>query len=107
MTRPTPGELLAIARTTLLEVAGGLDGEARFKLLMAANAMAIAERALRLGDGAVTAAEAALGDQAALGAAIRAGAHDGDTALAERLLALAEARCRVSAPKALGQGAPG
>lgn len=99
MTRPTPAELLAIARTTLLETAGGLDGETRFRLLMAANAMAIAERALRLGEGEVAAAEAAVGDVAA---DIRAGAHDGDAALAARLLALAEARCRVSAPKALG-----
>jgi hypothetical protein len=102
MTRPTPAELLEIARATLLsEVAAKLDGDARFKLLMAANAMAIAQRALTLGEGEAAAAEAALGDAASLCAAIRGGVRDGDTVLAGRLLALAEARCRVSAPKAI------
>lgn len=88
-------ELLAIARATLLErVLPGLSGDARFQALMIANALAIAERAL-------AAPPVAARDDRALCAAIRAGAHDDDRALAAQLLAEVEARCRVSAPKAL------
>jgi hypothetical protein len=103
MTRPEPADLLDIARTTLLEqVLPGLAGAARFQALMVANAMAIGERALRAGPVAVR-------DDSALCAAIRAGAHDGDRALGAALLAEAEARCRISAPKALTvpSGRPG
>jgi len=95
MTRPTPAELLDIARSTLLtEVLPDLVGAARFKALMAANAMAIARRALLLGP--VDAL-----DDPALCQAIRRGAHDGDAALGTKLLAVAEAQCRISAPKVL------
>ena len=95
MTRPTPAELLDIARSTLLaEVLPELAGPARFKALMAANAMAIARRALLLGPVAAL-------DDPALCAAIRRGTHDEDAALGARLLAAAEAQCRISAPKAL------
>ena len=95
MTRPTPAELLDIARNTLLEqVLPELSGAARFKALMAANAMAIARRAL-------LAPPVATLDDPALCRAIRGGTHDGDAALGARLLALAEAQCRISAPKIL------
>jgi hypothetical protein len=96
MTRPTPAELLDIARSTLLaEVLPELAGAARFKVLMAANAMAIAQRALLAGPVAPL-------DDPALCAAIRTGAHDEDAALGAKLLALAEAQCRISSPKVLG-----
>lgn len=95
MTRPAPADLLAIARATLLaEVVPDLSGRARFAALMAASAMAIAERALRLPPAEPL-------DDKALCAAIRAGGHDDDAALAARLLAAAEAECRISAPRAL------
>jgi hypothetical protein len=64
------------------------------KALMAANAMAIARRALLAGPVAAL-------DDPALCAAIRGGAHDGDAALGAQLLAVAEAQCRISAPKAV------
>jgi hypothetical protein len=103
MTLPEPADLLDIARKTLLEqVLPGLAGDARFKALMIANAMAIGERALR-------AVQAVARDDSALCAAIRRGDHDGDRTLAATLLAEAEARCRISAPKALTvpSGRPG
>ncbi|ODU61945.1 MAG: hypothetical protein ABS99_01880 [Acetobacteraceae bacterium SCN 69-10] len=101
--RPDAAGLLEIARATLLaDIVPKLEGDARFKALMAANAMAIAQRALREGSGAIDAALARLGDPTALCAAIRAGQADNDAETAAALLALAEARCRVSAPKAVG-----
>jgi hypothetical protein len=105
---PDGPALLAIARRTLLDdIAPALTGDARFRALMVANAIAIAQRAA---DGSATAAveraAAALGDPAALCAAIRSGVHDPGTPDHERiaaaLRALAEAKCRISAPKALG-----
>lgn len=105
MEQPEGPDLLAIARSALLDdVVPHLSGDARFKALMAANAMAIASR--EPGAAAeVAAALAALGDPAALCAAIRAGTHDAGTPMhrsAEAaLLRLAIARCRISAPKAL------
>lgn len=96
MERPDTADLLAIAHATLqAEVIPQLQGDARFKALMVANAMAIALRAL---------AAAPIDDmpeQDALCAAIRTGLHDADADLAARLLHLAEQRCRISAPKAL------
>ena len=95
MTRPTPAELLEIARSTLLaDVLPLLQGDARFKLLMAANAMAIGQRAL-------LAAPVDPLDDPALCAAIRSGGHDDDGRLGQKLLETAEAQCRVSAPKAV------
>ena len=77
-------------------------GDARFKALMVANAIAIASRELRLGTVAIRAALQAIGtDARTLGAEIRAGAHDDDADLAARLLRLAEERCRISAPRSL------
>lgn len=94
---PGVANLLAIARATLLDaIVPQLEGDARFKALMVANAMAIARRMIETG------AIADLPDPAATAAAIRTGAHDGDTVLAARLIAIAQARCRVSAPKVVG-----
>lgn len=96
---PDAAGLLEIARATLLaDILPKLEGEARFKALMVANAMAIAARQ---GTGGIAEALARLGDPVALCAAIRAGERDDDPETAAALLALAEARCRVSAPKAV------
>jgi hypothetical protein len=103
--QPEGPALLEIARRTVLDdLVPALSGDARFKALMAANAMAIAAREPAAA-AEVAAALAALGDPAALCAAIREGAHDPGTdthrAIEAALLHLAEARCRISAPKAL------
>ncbi len=96
MELPDAADLLATALATLRqEVIPHLQGDARFKALMVANAMAIAQRA------ACWPGVPDLSDAAGLTAAIRAGRHDDDRALAGLLLAHAEARCRISAPKAL------
>ena len=98
--QPGAEGLLDIARATLLrDIVPGLSGDARFKALMVANAMAIAQRAIATGK------VADLPDPAATAAAIRAGHHDGDAAMAATLVALTESRCRISAPKALLAGA--
>jgi hypothetical protein len=90
--------LLAEAERTLRgALAPLLDGEARYLALLAANAAGTARRAL--------AAAAPLADaEAAVGAdpaAIRAGAHDGDAALAGRLMAAARLRAWIADPAAL------
>ena len=114
-----PG-LLDIARETLLsDVVPRLPPEHRLPALMAANAMAIAARDTRAGTeweqdlanrlatlpGMEGAGETAL--LAQLAARIRAGDADPGTPLhdpaATFLRAYAEARCRISAPKALGR----
>jgi hypothetical protein len=83
--------LLDIARHTLLaDIVPVLSGEARFKALMVANAMAIAAREVHYGP------VKAPGNDAAIVAAIRAGLHDGDTIMARRLQDLAQAKCRIS-----------
>ncbi len=87
--------LLDIARQTLLaDIVPALSGDARFKALMVANAMAIAARQAQYG------AVAEPADAAALAAAIRAGLRDGDKDLAQTLLELARARCRISSKTA-------
>ena len=59
--RPDAAELLSIARTVLREaVAPGLAGEARFNVLMVANAMAMAIREFQQGAGLDGAEEADL-----------------------------------------------
>lgn len=89
--RPDAADLLETARSVLLdEIVPSLAGPARYKALMIANAMAIAGRA------AQAAPLAELADAASICAAIRAGRCDDDDAVFERLLAYAEARCRVS-----------
>lgn len=94
--------LLDIARQTLLaDIVPALSGDARFKALMIANAMAIAAREVQYG----SAAEPE--NAVALVAAIRAGSHDGDTDLAQRLLALVEARCKISSKTAEKAGSSG
>ncbi|CAH2600657.1 Acyl-CoA dehydrogenase [Rhodovastum atsumiense] len=104
---PHAPDLLETARRTLLdEIVPRLSGDARFKALMAANAMAIAARAARLGTTDLAPLLARLGNPASLCRDIRAGRCDPGTPMYEEtasaLLRLAEARCRISAPKALG-----
>jgi hypothetical protein len=100
--KPNALDLLATARRALLEtIVPALEGTPRFEALMAANAIAIALRETPEAVAAIANAEAALGDIPALIAAIRAGHRDNDAALAAALRTLAEARCRISAPKAL------
>jgi hypothetical protein len=101
---PDGAALLEIARRTLLDdVLPGLAGDARFKALMVANALAIAARAHA--DSGVAEAARALGAFAEVCAGIRGGTYDPGTPdhdrIAAALLALAEAKCRVSAPRAL------
>jgi len=113
--RPTGGELLEEARRLLLEdVAPKLSGEDRYKVLMAANAMAMATRELALDSGAQAAEEEALrglltaagqpvqGDpQKAFARAVRQGAF-ADSAEAYALLRRqVETRVGLSNPKAL------
>ncbi len=99
---PPAHDLLATARRALLDtIIPALEGAVRFEALMAANAIAIALRETPAALAAIATAEAALGDLPALTAEIRAGRRDGDTATAAALRALAEARCRISAPKTL------
>lgn len=43
---PDALDLIAVAREAVLELAGALDGEARYQALMCANALAIAAREL-------------------------------------------------------------
>jgi hypothetical protein len=111
--RPAGPELLAAARQTLVDrVVPQLSGDARFQALMVANAMAIALREARSAGSETAAAVrsvtalAADGDIRSLTAEIRAGIHDPRAptheAVGRALTALAEARCRISAPKALG-----
>ncbi len=89
--QPGPADLLETARRLLLdEIASGLDGAARYKALMIANAMAIAARAAQ----AEPISE--LADAAKICADIRAGLHDDDALLGRRLLAYAEARRKIS-----------
>jgi len=80
------------ARLLREELAPTLTGEARYHTLLAANAVAMAGR---------EAGMKAEPDDAALVAAIRAGAHDGDGALHARLLASAARRAWVADPGAL------
>lgn len=95
--RPTGEELLAEARRVLREeVLPGLQGEARFKVAMVANAMGMAEREL--------AGKAAAGDgaaAAALAKALRNGQHDADQEVHRRLVAEAEVRTALANPAAL------
>jgi hypothetical protein len=100
--KPGAADLLATARRALLDtIVPALDGAARFEALMAANAIAVALRETPAALTEITAAETALGDIPTLIADIRAGRRDGDAALAGALRTYAEARCRISAPKAL------
>ena len=93
--RPEGSALLAEARRlTLEELLPLLPEQRRYEARMVANAMAIAGREL-----------IAFGPSAsqtkALAAAIRAGKHDGDQALRNRLAAVVLARLAISNPKAL------
>jgi hypothetical protein len=104
--RPDAADLLATARRIILEeIAPALADEARFKALMAANAIGIALRHTPESTAAAAQAWNALGDARTLVARIRAGELDPGTPDHEptrhALLRLAQARCAVSAPKAV------
>jgi hypothetical protein len=91
MEEPHEAGLLAAAHAALMaHVVPALEGSAKFQALMVANAIAIAQRGL--GSGVI----APLPDETALCAAIRAGAHDDDAALAVLLHEHTETRCRIS-----------
>ena len=98
MELPDAPDLLEMARVTLLsDIVPALSGDAKFRALMVANAMAIAQR--RITDGRGLDALAAAADLRALARAIRGGLDDDGThALLWRHV---RARCAVSAPKAL------
>jgi hypothetical protein len=117
--RPDGAALLDTARDVLIEeLLPHLPEAQRFAARMIANAMAIAAREARQGQAwqaESLAAIATLTDRAAaplagFATAIRAGAFDPGTprhaAAAATLVALARARCAVSAPKALTETAP-
>lgn len=77
--RPDARELVEAVTTWLGdELAPGLEGGARFQALVAVQALQIAARELALGPGLAAEDAAALGDAAALAAALRAGDHDDD-----------------------------
>lgn len=97
---PDAADLLATARQTILDqILPHLEGPPRFAALMTANAIAIALRAPEAA--AIDAIATRLGDPATLVSQIRAGSLDDNTQTQATLLALAEAKCRVSAPKAI------
>jgi histidine ammonia-lyase len=106
--RPDAPELLEAAREALLaELLPALPPERQLAARMAANAMAIAARAVRQAPWeAALLAHVPDGSLAAFAAAIRAGRHDpGTPGHAAALSWLREAtrrRCEVSAPRALG-----
>lgn len=100
---PTSADLLATARRVILEeLVPALSGEARFKALMAANAIAIA---LREKPEAVAAAWERVGDPGEMVRRIRAGELDPGMAGSDEayaaLMGVALAQCAVSAPKAV------
>ena len=113
--RPDGPDLLDTARKALLEeLLPHLPEPQRFTARMIASAMAIAAREARQGEAwqaeSAAAIAALTGDAAdplaTFARAIRAGDFDPDTSghgqAAAALLALARARCAISAPKALG-----
>lgn len=118
--RPDASELLAIARQTLLsELLPQLPASLRYQALMVANAMAIAGRESRDGEGAdaveaqllealLDDSEASLIDaRQALCRAIRQGRFDGSGSDQDRLFsalsAITRARLSISNPKVLAQ----
>lgn len=90
------GDLLGTAAAVLREAAPTLPGDGRYVALLTANAISVARRE---GQAAprLAASAANLGTTAA---AIRAGLHDDDAALYERLLADAALRAWVFDPAA-------
>ncbi|AKQ70018.1 hypothetical protein A176_006930 [Myxococcus hansupus] len=111
--RPDGAELLAVAREVLLkELLPSLPGDKAYSARMIANAMGIAERQLRCGDGPQDVERKALsallgrdGELTALlrefAARIRQGQFDDSAKARELLWASTVQRVRESAPKAL------
>ncbi|MCC5985253.1 MAG: hypothetical protein JJU42_12900 [Rhodobacteraceae bacterium] len=92
-------DLLVQAATELREgLAPRLSGAARYQALLAANAVATAAREARAAPH-LARAEEALADLDL--AAIRAGAHDSDSALHARLRACAAIRAWIADPRSL------
>jgi hypothetical protein len=130
---PAAADLLAIARKTLLEeLLPAATGEARYAMLMIANAMAIAARECEAGEGgavlALSRLDALYGAAARdltgealqkalaereieLKADIRRGAFDAEDgrrrALVAHLKAAIESRLRISSPKTLASAGNG
>jgi hypothetical protein len=107
MTPETTGAdlLHAVEQTLVKEVAplladGTVPAEARFKVLMAASALRMVMREWHLRDELAALAVRST-DNGDLVAAIRAGRHDADVAVHERLLADAELRTSISRPGAV------
>lgn len=97
---PDARDLLDEAVQTLrAQLAPAVSGDARYLALLTANAIATALREEALGD----ALEAGADRQASLAKEIRAGGHDGDAGLYERLLAAAARRAWVADPTALSE----
>lgn len=93
--RPDAAELIAIARTVLVEqIQPVLPPGQRLAGLMIANALGIAERALRLPSSGIL-------DAAPLIHAIRSGRHDGDASLHGTLVADARQRVAIANPRYL------
>jgi hypothetical protein len=98
---PAPARLLDLARAVVrTELVHLLPEEKRYEALMAANAMAIAARALDAADGGAVDDEADLRE---LAHSIRAGACDDDETVYNRLMDEAEARVLISNPKYLSR----
>lgn len=102
--RPTALELLDAVRGHLSdEVRPTLSGAAAFGVRVAANALAVVERELRLGPGVESAQrrrldELGFADEAALAAAVRAGEADGRPELLQAVRAAVVDRLRVANP---------
>lgn len=98
-------DLLAAAEQTLVrEVAPGLGGETRFKVLMAASALRMVMRELAVAQDAadLSGRLAAFGATPDLVEAVRAGRHDADQDLHAALTAEARLRTEVSNPVRAG-----
>jgi hypothetical protein len=105
---PDAADLLATARESLLKkLLPALPAHLHYEARMAANAMAIAARAIAADPAPVEARLAALaGNAGGLAARIRSGEFapgtTGHVEVAALLLDMTRLRCSVSAPRALG-----
>lgn len=106
--RPDGRELLQeTLRTLAEELAPRLSGDARFKALMAANALGMALRELKQGAEVEKAQQALQAFDRDVARAIRRGDHDAAAALHLLLLAETRARVAISNPKAMQEAPKG
>ena len=104
--RPGPEDLLATAVSVLREhVVGGLSGDARYQVLMVANAIAIAARQIGDTPREDLADIPAAADAASLVQAIREGTLDGRADIHDWIVRRLRAQVSVSNPKALAREA--